>query len=51
MIARPGDEDRCVWQEIGNWAKDLAKALTWFLLIALISGSAVALVVLRYIAE
>ena len=48
-LPNPGEEDQCVWQEIGDWAKALVVALAWFVLIALVSGSAVALVVLRWV--
>lgn len=51
MIARPGEEDACVWQEIGDWIKTFAEALMWFALCAVISGTLVSLLVLRYIAE
>ena len=50
MISWPGEEDNDVWLEIGSLLKDLAKALAWFLLVATVSGPAVALVVLRWIA-
>ncbi len=50
MTGWPGEEDNDVWLEIGSLLKDIAKAVAWFLLVALISGSAVALIVLRWIA-
>lgn len=50
MISWPGEEDNDVWLEIGSLIKDLAKAVAWFLLIAVISGTVAALVVLRWIA-
>lgn len=50
MNSWPGEEGNDVWLEIGGLLKDLAKAIACFLLVAVISGSAVALVVLRWIA-
>lgn len=50
MNSWPGEEDNDVWLEIGALLKDVAKAVVWFLLVAVISGSAVALVVLRWVA-
>lgn len=49
-IARPGEEDRCVWQEIGDLVKTFVVAFAWFCLITITAGSAAALVVLRYMA-
>lgn len=50
MIGYPGEEDNDVWLEIGSLLKDVAKAVAWFLLVAVISGTTVSLVALRYMA-
>lgn len=49
-IARPGEEDADVWREIREWFLALAEAVFWILVVGLVSGSVVALVVLRYMA-
>lgn len=49
-IAQPGEEDADVWREIREWFLALAEAVFWILVVGLVSGSVVALVVLRYMA-